>query len=246
MMHWVQQAARRFGIDVSPATVICPEHVKTVGIDADGRARIDVRETLVFLKPPKSGDLWDVCSMHPEAALDTFVRHSPDAIEGRRRRRSRDTVVINWKPKDPVVPYALYDHQYSWFPPGSHAQPALCAEFHCEKRTGTFVLEMITRQGFEAAVAFPRPGWIHTRSERTLVKYALKQLERGGERPAIDDSGQRVEWRIAGPRLGRRYVCVVFQRYGVALWQDALKKGVLRNKIEQLMGRLSPDATPLP
>ena len=103
-----------------------------------------------------------------------------------------------------------------------------------------FLFEMITPQEFETAVAFPRPGWSHMRSERTLIKYALKQLEGGGERPMIADNGQRVEWRISGPVLGRRYVCVVFHRHGVALWQDQLKKGTLRNRLQQLMGRLAP------
>jgi hypothetical protein len=34
--------------------VICSEHLKTVTIDVDGRARVDVRETLVFLHQPKA------------------------------------------------------------------------------------------------------------------------------------------------------------------------------------------------
>jgi hypothetical protein len=240
MMGWVRQTARSFGVAMSPASVICPEYVKTVSIDANGRARVDVRETLVFLRAPRDGELYDTCSLDGETTLESFLRQSSDAVDTGRRRSGRDGIVIDWKPKNAVVPYALYDHQYSWFPPGSHSRPALCSEFRCEKRTGTFLFEMITPQDFEAAVAFPRPGWAHMRSERALVKYALKQLEAGGERPAIADNGQRVEWRIVGPRLGRRYVCVVFHRHGVALWQDDLKKGTLRNRIQQLIGRLAP------
>ncbi len=225
---------------MSPASVICPEHIKTVTIDTNGRARIDVRQTLVFLKAPQAGDLYDSCSLDGETTVETFIRQSADAIDTGRRRSGKDGIVIDWKPKNAVVPYALYDHQYSWFPPGSHSQPALCSEFQCEKRTGMFLFEMITPQEFETAVAFPRPGWSHMRSERTLIKYALKQLDGGGERPTIADNGQRVEWRISGPVLGRRYVCVVFHRHGVALWQDQLKKGTLRNRLQQLMGRLAP------
>jgi hypothetical protein len=240
MMHLIRPVLRRCGIAVSPASVICSEHLKTVTIDVDGRARVDVRETLVFLHQPKSGDLFDSCSIDAKAPLTTFIRQSPDAVDTGQRLIGKDTVVVDWKPKGAVVPYALYDHQYSWYPEGSHTQPALCAEYHCEKRTGNFVFEMITQQGFEVAVSFPRPGWLHTRSERTLIKYALKQLEAGGEQPAISENGQRAQWKIVGPKLGSRHVCVVFHRHGVALWQDDLKKGTLRHKINQLMGRLAP------
>jgi hypothetical protein len=224
---------------MAPASVICPEHLKTVSIEADGRARVDVRETLVFLQQPRPGDLSDLCSVAPDAPLTSFTRQSADAIDLSQRLVGKETVVIDWKPKNAIVPYALYDHQYSWFPPGSHSQPALCAEFQCEKRTGAFVLEMITPQSFETAVAFPRPGWQHMRSQRTLIKYALKKLEHGGDRPTIGDNGQRLEWRIIGPKVGSAHVCVVFHRHGVAMWQEELKKGTLRNKISQLMGKLA-------
>ena len=240
MMGRVRHTLRGLGMNISPASVICPEHVKTMSIGTDGRARVDVRETMVFLKAPQPGNLYDVCTLDKEITLDGFIRQSPDAIETGRRRRGRDTILIDWKPKNAVVPYALYDHQYSWFPPGSHSEPALCSEFRCEKRTGTFLLEMITPQEFEAAVAFPRPGRSHMKSEKNLIKYTLKQLEAGSEGPTIADNGQRVEWRIVGPRLGRSYVCVVFHRHGIALWQDLLKKGTLRYKIQELMGRLAP------
>jgi hypothetical protein len=240
MMRLIRPALRSCGIVIAPASVICPEHMKTVSIERDGRARIDVRETLVFLQAPQPGDLSDICSLEPGAALSTFIRQSPDAIDTRISLRGRGTVVVDWKPKEAMVPYALYDHQYSWFPPGSHSQPALFAEFRCEKKMGLFVLEMITPQDFETAVAFRRPGWQHMRSERTLIKYALKKLDTGGERPAIADNGQRVQWRIVGPRVGDSYVCVVFHRHGVALWQDELKKGTLRHKFNELMGRFAP------
>ena len=238
--RWIRPALRGCGFVMPPASVICPEHVKTVSIDRDGRARVDVRETLVFLHAPQPGDLNDTCSMNAETTLATFIRQSPDAIDTAQHLRGKDTVVIAWKPKGDVVPYALYDHQYSWFPLGSHSQPALFAEYHCEKRTGTFVLEMVTPQDFEVAVTFPRPGWLHMRSQRTLIKYALKKLETGADRPTIVDNGQRAEWRILGPKVGSRHICVVFHRHGVALWQEELKKGTLLNKFNQLIGRVAP------
>lgn len=240
MTRLIRPLLRGCGFVVPPASVICPEHVKTVSIDHEGRARVDVRETLVFLHPPHAGDLSDTCSMNAETTLATFIRQSPDAIDTAQRLRGKDTVVIDWKPKNDVVKYALYDHQYSWFPHGSHSQPALFAEYYCEKKTGTFLLEMITPQSFETAVSFPRPGWMHMRSVHALVKYALKQLETASDRPTIAESGQRVEWRIVGPKVGSRYVCVVFHRHGVALWQDELKKATLLGKINEWIGRLAP------
>jgi hypothetical protein len=174
------------------------------------QARIDVRETFVF-RTPRPGDLFDVCALDGETTFKrSSVSRQTRSISGTASRPQHDH---HRKPKR-RVPYA-YDHQYSW----SHgrSRPALCSEFRCEKRTGTYVFEMITPQEFEAAVAFPRPGWAHMRSERTLIKYALKQLEAGCQGPTIADNGQRAEWRIVGPRLGRRYVCVP-QRHSVALW----------------------------
>jgi len=240
-MNWIRPALRTCGIPLVPASVICPEHNKTVTIERDGRARVDVRETLVFLHQPHSGDLSDTCTIDAQSPLTSFIRQSPDAIDVRQSLQGKGAVAVEWKPKDAVVPYALYDHQYSWFAPGSHSQPALFAEYQCDKKTGNFVLEMITTQGFETAVAFPRPGWLHMRSERTLIKFALKQLEaESAQRPTISDTGEVMQWRIVGPKLGSRHVCVVFHRHGVALWQEELKKGTLLSRINQLMGKMVP------
>ena len=154
-------------MNISPASVFsraCENDVHRHGLDtgAGGRPRDDgVSESTTA---GRSGRM--LRTLDKEITLDGFIRQSPDAIETGRRRRSRDTILIDWKPKNAVVPYATDDHQYSWFPPGSHSEPALCSEFRCEKRTGTFVLEMITPQEFEAAVAFPRPGRSHMKSEK--------------------------------------------------------------------------------
>ena len=123
MMNFIRPALRRCGITMSPASVICSEHLKTITIDVDGRARVDVRETLVFLHQPKSGDLYDSCSIDPKSPLSSFIRQSPDATDTGQRLIGKDTVVVDWKPKGAIVPYALYDHQYSWYPEGSHTQP---------------------------------------------------------------------------------------------------------------------------
>src|SRR5690349_14625619 len=108
MMRPLRTALRRCGFAMAPASVICPEHLKTVSIEADGRARVDVRETLVFLHQPQAGDLSDTCSVEPDAPMATFIRQSPDAVDVSQRMAGKDAVVVDWKPKDAIVPYALY------------------------------------------------------------------------------------------------------------------------------------------
>ena len=122
------------------------------------------------------------------------------------------TFVIDWMPKSLVTRYGLYEHEYSWFPAGSQLQPALFTEYHCDTRTGHFLCELITPQAFEAAVVFERPRWPLLNTERRVMRYALKQIEAGGGRPSICDNGQRIEWRIAEPKIGTRYMCVAFHQ----------------------------------
>lgn len=237
MKRWLRRALR---ITTSPSHVICPEHVKTIRVDAEGHSRVMVRQTFVFLEVPEPGDVHDTCLVDPEIALDVFALDSPDGQEIGRRRRGRDTIVVDWEPRQRIIPYALYEHQHSWWPGGPKGQPALCTEFCCETRTGTFVLEIVAEGAFDAAVAFERPRWPPLRTERSLVKYALKQLEAGAERPAIVRNGSLVEWKIPGPKMGTRYICVAFHEHGVALWQDTLRKSSIAGRMRQWFGRLAP------
>lgn len=234
-MRWIRRVLKRCGIALPFSGVICPEQIKTIAIDADWRAQISVRQTLVFLTPPDAGDLHDTCAIAPGTPLEDFRLSSPDASETGRHKRGRDHVVIDWSPRGRVVPYALYDHQYTWSPAGLHAQPAFCSEFRCEMRTGTFVLEILAPAPFEAAVVFERPRWPRLNTERRLMKYALKQLEGEVDRAATVEQG-RVEWKILEPRIGARYICVAFQFNGIALWQDRLKRESLVGRVRQLIG----------
>jgi hypothetical protein len=231
---------RRCGIALPFSNAICADYVKTISIDRDWRAQATVKQALVFLDVPESGDLHDTCAVDPGLALESFVFQSPDAVEVGRRKLGRNAIVATWEPRTRVTPYAIYDHQFSWFPSGSHSQPALSTEFHCDQKTGTFMFEMITPESFEAAVVFERPRWPLLNSEKQLIKYALTKLETGAERASILNNGQRVEWKILGPKLGTRYICVVFHHNGVLLWQDKLKKGTLLGRLRELFGRLAP------
>lgn len=240
-MSWVRRTLRRCKIPLPFAGVICPEHIKTIRVDPGWRAQVTVQQTLVFLDEPEAGDLHDTCSVDAETTVDDFGLQSPDAIETGRRRIGRRDIVVSWQPRTRITPYALYDHQYSWLPAGSQAQPALCSEFLCELKTGSFALQVITPETFEAAVVFERPRWPLLKSERTLIKYALRQLqaEGAGQPATIVDGGKRVEWKILGPKRGVRYVCVAFHRNGIALWQDQLKKTSIFGRMRQLVGLAS-------
>ena len=119
----------------------------------------------MFLDLPEVGDLHDTCAVDEETTFDNFVLQSGDSVEAGRRRIGSTSFVIDWMPKSPVTPYALYEHEYSWFPAGSQLQPALYSEYRCAGKTGHFLCEWITPQALavaetssdeEAPVA---PGW---------------------------------------------------------------------------------------
>lgn len=236
----VRRSLQRCGISLRFSDFICAEHNKSICIGTDGRAKVTVQEKLVFLTAPDPGDLRDVCAVDPETTFDNFIRHSPDSVEGGRRKVGSSAFVIDWMPKSAVTRYAVYEHEFSWFPAGSQLEPALHMEYVCEAKTGVFLCEVITPQAFEAAVVFERPRWPVLNSERRIVRYALKQIELDGGRPRICDNGQRLEWRIAEPVIGKRYMCVVFHQNGMLLWNDNLQKSSLAGRVRRLVGRFAP------
>jgi hypothetical protein len=233
----VKRTLQRCGIRLRFSDLICAEHLKSIAIGPDGRAKVTVQEKLVFLEMPEIGDLHDTCAVDQETTFDNFIRHSPDSVEGGRRRLGSAAFVIDWMPNTAVTRYALYEHEFSWFPVASHLQPALFAEYLCEAKTGQFMCEFITPQAFEAAVVFERPRWPRLNTERRLMKYALKQIEAGGGRPSILENGQRIEWRIAEPKIGTCYMCVAFHQNGLLLWNDTLEKNSFAGRLRRLFGR---------
>jgi hypothetical protein len=232
-----RRVLRKCGIALPYADVICAEHVQSIGIDVSWKAKATLQQKLVFLDVPDSGDLRDTCQVSPETTFENFIIQSPDAVETGRRRLGRGAIVVDWEPRSRITPYALYEHQHTWFPVGSHEQLALSTEFHCEMRTGLFLFEMVTPQSFEAAVIFERPRWTLLNTEKRLARYALKQLDAGAERASILDNGQRVEWKILGPKIGKRYICVAFHLHGVLLWKERLEKATFAGRMRQLFGR---------
>ncbi len=218
--------------------VVCPEDVKTICVEPGVGALVTVRRALVFLDRPDPGDLMDTI---PEAGADpaSALYESPDALEIGRAQRGR-AMLVCWRPRGTVTPYALYTHEYSWRPKGTYGQPAQYTEIACEMRTGALVLEMFTPATFETAVVFKRPRWPRLNSERSLMQYALRALDSGGERPSITDHGKRLDWRLVGPSIGDRYICVVFHAHGVAQWQDRLKATSLAGRIRQMLRPLLP------
>lgn len=240
MMRWARRALRRWNIYLPYQDVVCPEYLKAIRIDPDGRATITIHQKLVFLKVPERGDLRDTCTVDSDMTFETFIPHSPDAIEVGRRRTARGAISVDWVPRSPIKPYALYQHERSWCSAGSQIRPAMCTEFHCESKTGEFVFEMITPHSFEAAVVFERPKWTLLNTERRLVRYALQQLEGRASQPSILDHGQRVEWKMMGPKVGVRYVCVVFHINGIVEWKHQLTKSSLFGGMRQLVARLAP------
>jgi hypothetical protein len=236
--QWLRRALRRCGVYVPFRQVICPEDVKTICVEPGVGALVTVRRTLVFLDLPDPGDLVDIV---PEAGADpaNAVYESPDALEIARAQRGR-AMLVCWRPRNVVTPYALYTHEYSWRPQGTYGQPAQYTEIGCDMRTGAVVLEMLTPATFEAAVVFKRPRWPRLRTERSLMQHALRALDSGGERPLITERGKRLEWRLIGPKIGDRYICVVFHAHGVAQWEDRLKAMSLAGRIRQILRPLLP------
>lgn len=237
--RWLRRALRQIGLNVPFGDVICAEQVRTIWIQPDWRARVTVRRTLVFLDEPADGDLRDTYAVEPGQHLDRLAYDCLDAVEIDREQRGPGRIVVFWRPRVPVVRYAPYVHEHSWTPPTLYQQPALCTEYRCEGKTGVAVTEFITPATFETAVAFRRPRWPRLTSEHATVKYALKCLSSGGERPSVTDEGRRVEWRIVGPRRGDRYLCVVFQQHGVAEWQERLKQSTLLGRTRRLITGLA-------
>lgn len=236
---WLRRTLRRCGFDVSFRDVVCPEDLKSIAVDADMRTTVTVRRTLVFLERPEAGDLRDAIPVDPGCDPTRALYESPDAIEIARSRRGA-TALVSWKPRDTVTPFALYSHQYAWHPSGKRDESALYTEIQCDMRTGFIGVEMLTPGVFETAVIFRRPRWRRLGSEMSVIKYALRQLDGATDRPTITHGGKRVEWKLVAPKVGDRYLCVVFHQHGVALWERRLKEMSFMGRLRQLIRPLIP------
>lgn len=230
---------RRWGIFLPYSDVICAEYAKGISLDGSWRAQVTVEQKLVFLKVPERGDLFDVCPLDSKITLESFRVQSADSMEIGRRRAGRNAAAIDWTPRVQITPYAIYEHHHTWSYPSSSEQTASSVEYHCKSRTGMFLFEMTAPESFDAVVVFERPRWTNLSTEKRLIKYALKKLGEGAERPAILDEGQRVQWRIVGPKIGARFICVAFHHNGVLRSKELLEKSSFFGGMRQLMARKS-------
>lgn len=231
-MQALRRMLRSRGVNILFKDVICPLHTKTIWLRTDGQVETTIERTLVFLKAPYPGAVRDVV---PRQANSDAVRYeSPDA-RGLERRSSGNAAFVYWTPRAAVVPYAMYPHLLRWAQPGPTREPAIYTDIQCEAKTGILGVEMVTPAMFEAAVVFKAPRWRRLATEHSLMKHALKQLESGGEKPAIVEKGSRLQWTVAGPQINERYVCVAFHEGGVALWQKRLAAGSLTARMRRLI-----------
>ena len=236
-MSRLRRALRRYGIELPFTQVICPEHVKAIRFDEDWRVEVTVRRTLVFLERPEPADLHDVIPVDRND-FDSVIGESPDAAHVG-RVPCRGGTRVYWKPREPIVPNALYVHQIGWqsAPAGEHA--ALYTELHCDVRTGIAALEVDTPVPIEWAVAFKQPRWRRLQSERGLVKYALSRPPDARD-GVITRDGQRVEWRIEAPAAGDRYLCVMFTSEGADQWPARLQETSLSGRVKRLVQSVMP------
>ena len=234
MKRMFRRMLRRCGIEVAFQDVVCVHHVKTVRGIEGGRIEVVDRRSLVFLSPPEADDMRDLVPGSPDDPNVSYV--SPDAIEVD-RTATRNGTLIGWIPREPIVRYALYTHQHGWITARGTSHGAVCAEFRCEMRTGKVDVELVTRGRFETGVAFKRPRWRRLASERSLIKYALAQLDAEGERPSLLEEGGQLHWKLTGPRLGDRYIYVAFEEHGLEQWRKRLEPQSLAARMWRLIRR---------
>ena len=243
MARAIRNALRRIGIRVPFGAVICPEWQKTVCIESDWRARVITKRTLVFTGLPNPGDLRDNFPIDRDSALEVLFYDSPDAVEVARKKRGSHALQISWMPKGPVVPYALYHHEDSWIHPASHKCAAVAAHYHCDMKTGMFDIEFVTPGLFENGVAFRLPRWRRLRKERSLIKYALAQMQGANPaHPRLEGGGKRAAWRIDGPRRGDGFVFVLFHEHGVVEWERRLRESSLSGRMRRVFGQIAHPA----
>jgi hypothetical protein len=238
MKRWLRRTLRRIGVELPFTDIVCLEHVKSVAVAADGRTEVSIRRALVFLAPPLPGDLRDVVPLEPDADPTSVIVTSPDSVEVG-RLRCKSGVQVYWLPREPIVPYALYVHEYGWSSPGWYAEGAMYTELRCETRTGVMELEIATSGPIETGIGFKRPRWRRMTSERSLVNHALTESE--WHQPArMSEDRYRATWQVVGPHIGDRYVGVVFGKNGVQQWQKRLEATSLTARVRQFFEPLIP------
>jgi hypothetical protein len=238
--RWMRTAARRASIARRFTDVICVDGTQSFAIQPDWRAQILTTRRLVFLEPPSEGDLCDTYALATGESASALVYTSPDARELWREQSRAGRLIIAWLPREPIRLYTVYEHHNGWMPSVLFNGSAVCAEYHCDMRTGTFTVECTAPVPFEAAVVLARPRWARRVSERRLVRAALDALNSQEPLPAITQDGQRVHARIETPHVGERYVLVAFRRAGVATCEQWLKDTSLVGRVQRRLASWLP------
>jgi len=238
MKRWLRLTLRRYGADLSFTDLVCTEHVKTIAVAADGRTDVTIRRALVFLAAPAVGDLRDVVPLDPDTDIKSVRVTSPDSDEVG-RVRCKSGVQVYWVPREPIVPYALYTHEYGWSSPGWYAEAAMYTELRCETRTGIMELQFATSAPIETAIAFKRPRWRRMTTERSLVKQALAASD-SHQHGTVSEDGCRATWRVVAPQMGDAHVGVVFGKNGMKQWQKRLEATSLTARVRRLFDPLIP------
>ena len=234
MTRWLRRTFRRCGLDVPFTGVVCPEEVKTISIDPQWRATTTVRRQMVFLERPVEGDLRDIVPVASGAGGDSRILASPDGTDIGRRPLGTGTCVY-WKPREPIIEYAVYTHERSWSTPAHDVKEVLCTELVCRSKVATLGIEIVAPASYETAVAFKLPRWHRLATERRLMTYALAQIDSSQSRPIISDARMRVSWKVSRPRIGERFVCIAFTASGLAAWQQVLEKTSIRGRLRRLL-----------
>jgi hypothetical protein len=234
---WIRAAGKRAGLRLPFTSVVCASGTKTITLDADGRVRIGITRTLVFLEPPDPEALCDTYSVSPGEQLEALTWGSSDALElSRVWRQKPPRVTVHWRPKEPITPYALYVHHNDWVPSASADSPALCLDYRCDMRTGVFVLELAGTTPFETVVAFRRPRWPRLSTDRQVVRHALDCLRAQANLARLAQDGTRAEVEIRNPQVGDRYLMVAFRRFGVVDMEEWLRQTSLMGRLRRRVG----------
>jgi hypothetical protein len=234
---WIRAAGKRAGLRLPFTNVICAAGTKSIALDADGRVRIGVARTLVFLEPPEPEALADTYTIGPGERLEALAWESPDALELTRVwQKKAGRVTVRWRPTEPIIPFALYVHRNDWIPAGSADGPALCIDYRCDMRTGVFVVELAGATPFETVVAFKRPRWPRLSSDRQVVRYALDCLNAHANLARLAEDGTRAECEIRNPKVGDQYLLVAFRRFGVVDMEEWLRQTSMMGRLRRHVG----------
>jgi hypothetical protein len=231
----VRAAARRVGIHLPFSGVICASGSKTVSLEADGRTRIRLARTLVFLDLPEPDDLHDTYAIGPGEELSALDWESPDALELRREWRPKaGRVTVYWRPREPITRHALYVHEHDWVPSTSFTGSAVSVAYRCDMRTGVFTVELATSVPFETVICFKRPRWPRLSTERSLARYALKCLRQSPQHARLAGNGTRAVCEFRNPKQGDEYIVVAFRRFGVVEMEERLRQTSVAGRLRRL------------